>query len=105
MMIKKIKKNDTVKVLAGKDKGKTGKVLKILPVKGKAIVEGINYLKKHSKKTQENPKGGLVQRESPINVSNLGIICTRCSKTSRIGFRVLTDGTKARFCKKCEETI
>ena len=101
----KIKRNDIVKVIAGKDKGKTGKVLKILPVKSKAIVEGVNLLKKHSKKTQENPKGGLIAKESGISVSNLAVICARCNKPTRIGFSKLSDGTKARVCKKCNETI
>ena len=101
----RIKRNDIVKVLAGKDKGKSGKVLKILPRKNKAIVEGINFFKKHARKTQENPKGGLVQKESPISVSNLAIICTRCNKAARIGYSRLTDGTKSRICKKCNETI
>jgi large subunit ribosomal protein L24 len=101
----KIRKNDIVKVLAGKDKGKTGKVLKIYPEKNKAIVEGINYFKKHSRKTQDNPKGGIVQKESPIHISNLSIVCTRCSKTARIGFTVLSDGAKVRVCSSCKETI
>jgi large subunit ribosomal protein L24 len=101
----KIKRNDIVKILAGKDKGKSGKVLKIFPIKNKAIVEGINYLKKHSRKTQDNPKGGVIQRESAINISNTAIICTRCGKPARVGFTELSDGAKARICKKCKETI
>ena len=101
----KIKKNDIVKVLAGKDKGKSGKVLKMFPPKNKVIVEGVNYLKKYARKTQENPKGGLIQRESAINVSNVAIICTRCQKPARIGFTKLSDGAKARICKNCKETI
>ena len=101
----KIRKNDTVKILKGKDRGKTGKVLKILPVKNKAIVEGVNFLKRHSKKTQENPKGGLIQRENPINISNLAIVCTRCNKPTRTGYSILSDGAKARYCKLCKETI
>jgi large subunit ribosomal protein L24 len=101
----KIKRNDIVKVMAGKDKGKTGKVLRILPLKNKALVEGVNYLKKHARKTQDNPQGGIVQKESPINISNLALICTRCSKPSRIGISVLPDKTKARVCSSCKETI
>ena len=101
----KIRRNDTVKILAGKDKGKTGKVLKIYPKTNKAIVEGINFIKKHARKTQQNPQGGVVQKESPINIANLAIICTRCNKPTRIGFSILSDKTKARFCKKCEEVI
>ena len=101
----KIKRNDIVKVLAGKDKGKSGKVLKVFPADNKAIVEGINYLKKHSKKTQSNPKGGMIQRENTINISNIAVICTRCSKPTRVGFTELSDGSKARICKNCKETI
>jgi large subunit ribosomal protein L24 len=101
----KIKRNDIVKVTAGKDKGKTGKVLKIFPVKNKALVEGVNYLKKHARKTQENPQGGIVQKESPINISNLAVVCTRCGKYSRIGFATLADKTKVRVCSSCKETI
>jgi len=101
----KIRKNDIVKVIAGKDKGKTGKVLKLFPAAGKVIVEGINYLKKHSRKTQDNPKGGIIQRESAISISNVAIVCARCSKPSRVGFATLSDGEKARICKNCKETI
>jgi large subunit ribosomal protein L24 len=101
----KIKRNDIVKVMAGKDKHKTGKVLKIFPTKNKALVEGVNYLKKHSRKSQDNPQGGIVQKESPINISNLAIICTRCGNPSRIKFSVLPDKTKVRVCSSCKETI
>jgi len=101
----KIKRNDIVKVLAGKDKGKSGKVLKIFPANNKAIVEGINYLKKHARKTQENPKGGVIQRENTINISNIAVICTRCGKPARVGFTELSDGSKVRICKNCKETI
>ena len=101
----KIKNNDNIKVMAGKDKGKTGKVLKILPSQNKAIVEGINYIKRHAKRTQQNPQGGIVQKELPVNISSLAVICARCSKPKRIGFSILTDGTKARYCKKCQEVI
>jgi len=101
----KIRRDDIVKVLAGKDKGKTGKVLKIFPAKNKAIVEGINYFAKHAKKTQDNPKGGIMHKESPMNVSKLSILCTRCSKPARIGFSVLSDKSKVRVCRICKETI
>jgi large subunit ribosomal protein L24 len=101
----KIRRNDIVKVLAGKDKGKTGKVLKIFPVKNKAIVEGINYFAKHARKTQENPKGGIMHKESPIDISKLSIVCTRCSKPARIGFSTLSDKSKVRVCRICKETI
>jgi large subunit ribosomal protein L24 len=101
----KIKKNDMVKVLAGKDSGKTGKVLKIYPREHKAIVEGVNYIKKHLRKSQDNPQGGIAQREALINMSNLAVICSRCNKATRVGFTKLSDGSKARYCKSCKETI
>lgn len=101
----KIKRNDIVKVLAGRDNGKTGKVLKVFPAQNKVIVEGVNFLKKHARKTQQNPQGGIVQKEAPINASNLAVVCARCSKPTRLGHRILTDGTKVRFCKKCQETV
>ena len=100
-----IRREDIVKVLAGKDRGKTGKVLKIFPRQNKAIIEGINYVKRHSRNTQNNPQGGIVQKESLIDISNLAIVCARCSKPARVGFSILTDGTKSRYCKKCQETI
>ena len=105
LFLHKIHKNDTVKVIAGKDKGKTGKVLKILPKKNKAIVENINFIKRHTRKSQQSPQGEIVQKESPVNISNLSVVCTRCSKPSRMGLNILSDGSKARICRKCEETI
>lgn len=101
----KIRKNDNVRVLAGRDKGKSGKVLKIFPAQNKAIVEGVNFVKRHARKTQQNPKGGIVQKESLIGISNLGVVCARCNKVTRIGLTVLSDGTKSRYCKRCNETI
>jgi len=101
----KVRKNDNVKVVAGKDQGKNGKVLKIFPGRNMAIVEGVNLLKKHLRKTQQNPQGGIAQKEGAINISNLQVICTRCNKPARLGLSVLTDGTKARVCKRCKETI
>lgn len=101
----KIRKNDNVKILVGRAEGKTGKVLKIFPAQNKAIVEGVNFVKRHARKTQQNPQGGIVQKESPIDISNLAVICARCNKATRIGFTILSDGTKTRYCKKCGETI
>jgi len=101
----KIKKNDQVRVIAGKDKGKAGKVLCVLPRTKKAIVEGINFIKKHARKTQQDQQGGIVQRESPIDISNLMVICARCNKPTRVGFTKLSDGTKTRYCKMCKEIV
>ncbi|MFC1807026.1 50S ribosomal protein L24 [Candidatus Omnitrophota bacterium] len=101
----KIRKNDTVKVLTGKDKGKSGKVLKLSPSDGRVIVEGVNFVKKHARKSQNNPQGGIISREGSVNVSNLAVVCNRCSKSTRIGFSTLSDGTKTRVCKLCKETL
>jgi large subunit ribosomal protein L24 len=103
--MQKIKKNDTVFVLSGRDEGKTGRVFKVYPSVGKALVEGINYVKKHARKSQANPQGGIVQKESPIQLSNLGLLCKTCNKPARTGINILADGSKARYCKRCKEVI
>jgi large subunit ribosomal protein L24 len=103
--VKKIKKNDTVFVLTGKDKGKTGRVFRVYPANERALVEGINYVKKHVRKSQQDQKGGIIQKEMPIHLSNLAIFCKRCNKYARVGMSVLADGTKSRFCKRCKEAI
>ena len=100
----KIKKGDKVKILAGKDRGKDGSVLRVLPTDGKIVVEGINLVKKHhhSKKTGE--KGQRISVPAPMNVSNAQVICSKCGKPSRIGYKI-TDGNKFRICKKCNAEI
>jgi large subunit ribosomal protein L24 len=103
--VNKIKKNDTVYVLAGKDRAKTGRVFRVYPSAGKALVEGVNYVKKHARKTQANPQGGIVQKENPISLSNLALYCKACSKPAHVGINTLNDGTKSRFCKRCKEVI
>ena len=101
----KIKKGDNVYVLAGRDKGKTGKVFRISPKEDRALVEGINYVKKHARKTKQDQQGGIVQKESSIHLSNLALFCKTCNKSSRVGFSSLADGTKSRYCKRCKEVI
>ena len=101
----KIKKNDTVYVLAGKDKGKSGRVFRVYPLEGRALVEGINYIKKHARKSQDNPQGGIVQKENPIHLSNLALLCKTCKRPARLGSSSLADGTKSRYCKRCKEVI
>ena len=101
----KIKKNDIVYVLAGRDKGKTGKVFKVMPKKDRALVEGINYVKKHARKTKTDQQGGIIQMESAIHISNIALFCKNCNKASRVGINVLADGTRSRFCKRCKEVI
>jgi len=99
-----IKKNDLVMVVAGKDKGKTGKVLNIIKKKDRLVVEKVNMIKKHVKPSQKS-KGGIMERESPIHISNVMIYCEKCSKPVRVGKKELEDKRKVRFCKRCEEVI
>ena len=87
----KIKKNDTVICCSGKDKGKKGKVLAVLAAKNKAIVEGVNFIKKHARKTREDQQGGIIQREAPVQISNLKVICAKCNKATRVAFDHLKD--------------
>lgn len=107
----KIKVNDKVQVIAGKYKGKTGKVLQVLPDMKKVVVEGINTMYKHLRPRQKGEKGQRVQFNGPVTVSNLMIICPKCNKASRLGLKVSENvpgsskKTKARFCKKCNEVI
>jgi large subunit ribosomal protein L24 len=99
-----VKKNDLVMVVAGKDKGKTGKVLRVVKKKDRLVVEKVNMIKKHVKPSQKT-KGGIMERESPINISNVMVYCEKCSKPVRVGKKILEDGKKVRFCKKCTEVI
>ena len=100
-----IKKNDMVKVLAGKDKGKSGKVLKISPESGRAVVQGVNFMKKHVKKRRQEDQAGIVEQEALLNISNLSVICKRCNQPARVGIDILNDGSKVRYCKKCREVL
>ncbi|THB80386.1 MAG: 50S ribosomal protein L24 [Desulfobacteraceae bacterium] len=101
----RIKKDDKVKVLTGKDKGKIGKVLKVNRKKGRIAVESINVAKVHQKPSQGNPQGGIVEKAMPINVSNVMLMCNHCVKPTRIGIKQLEDGKRVRVCKKCSEQI
>jgi large subunit ribosomal protein L24 len=100
-----IKKNDMVKVLVGKDKGKTGKILKVFPSTSRAIVQGVNFSKKHTRKSQQNEQGGIIEREATINMSNLAIVCKGCDRATRVGIDILNDKSKVRYCKKCKEVL
>jgi large subunit ribosomal protein L24 len=100
-----VKKEDMVKIIAGKEKGKTGKVLRVFPAKGRIVVESLNIIKRHTRPTQLNPEGGIVEKEAPLSISNVMLICGSCSEAVRTGVRVLEDGNKARYCKKCNEIV
>ncbi len=92
----KIHKNDTVMVIAGNSRGKTGKVLKVYPDKGRVIVEGVNIIKRHTRPNQRNPQGGIVQRESPINASNVMLLDPKSGEPTRVGAKVTVDDTTGR---------
>ncbi len=101
----RIKKGDTVKILSGKDSGKSGKVVKVLIKNDKIIVEGLNLYKKHVRPKTENEKGEIIQVPRPINSSNVLVICSSCHKPTKIGSRITADGKKERFCRKCKATL
>ncbi|MBU0730020.1 MAG: 50S ribosomal protein L24 [Proteobacteria bacterium] len=103
--LSKIKLNDQVEVIAGKDKGRVGKVIKIVSNSNKALVEKVNMIKRHTKPNMASQQGGIIDKEAPIHVSNLKIICPKCSKTARVGKKILEDGSKVRVCKKCGESV
>jgi len=100
-----VKKNDMVKIVAGKERGKTGKVLRIFPDKGRVVVENLNVVKRHTRPSQLNPEGGIIEKEAPISISNVMLICGSCNEATRTGVRTLEDGSKSRFCKKCNASV
>ncbi len=100
-----VKKGDTVMVIAGKEKGKSGKILGINPGKGTVIVEKINFIKRHSRPTNKAPQGGIIEKEGPVKASNVNIMCSKCDATVRIRKKVLDDGKKVRACAKCGEIL
>ncbi|MFH7320260.1 50S ribosomal protein L24 [Desulfurivibrio sp. D14AmB] len=100
-----LKVNDRVEVITGRDKGRVGKVIKVDRSQGRAVVEKINMIKRHTKPSQLNQQGGIIEKEAPVAISNLKLICPKCAQTSRIGRKILEDGTKVRICKKCNESV
>lgn len=101
----KLRRDDIVVVMTGKDKGKKGKVLKVFSENNRVVVEKINMMKKHLRKRREQDQAGIIEMEAPLHVSNLMVFCKHCNKPARIGVKLLKDNTKARICKKCGETI
>ena len=100
-----IRKNDKVMVIAGREKGKIGTVLKVIPRKDRAVIEKLNMVKRHTRAGGKSAQGGIIERESPIHVSNLMLVCGKCAEPARVGKKVLEDGSKVRFCKKCGEIM
>lgn len=101
----RIKKNDTVRVMSGNDKGKQGKVLKVFPDAGRIIVEKVNMVKRHTRASKDVPQGGIIEKEGPINASNVMLVCPNTGKPTRIGHDVLADGSRARVSKKSGEML
>jgi len=102
----KIRKDDNVLVVSGKDKGKKGKVRQVLPDENKVIVEGAGIVKRHTKAGQNKAKqAGIVEKETPLAIAKVMLICKRCEKPARVGFREMADGKKVRFCHACNEVI
>jgi large subunit ribosomal protein L24 len=101
-----IKKNDTVKVISGRDRNKRGRVLNVIPEKGRLVVEGVNFLKKHTKANpQKGVKGGIVEREGALSASNVQLVCPECGEATRVGRKLLEDGRRVRYCVKCKGVV
>jgi large subunit ribosomal protein L24 len=100
-----VKKDDFVKVIAGKDRGKQGKVLTIFPKEGRITVERVNMIKRHTRPTQKVQQGGIIEREGKIHISNVLLVCTKCDRGVRIGHKYLEDGKKVRVCRHCGEVL
>jgi large subunit ribosomal protein L24 len=97
----KIRKGDRVRVLSGKDRGKEGEVTRALPREGKVIVEGVNIARKSQRPTRTTQQGGIIDKDMPIQVSNVALVCPACGKPTRVGYKIDASGSKARVCKKC----
>ena len=101
----KIKKGDRVRVLTGKDRGHEGQVMRVIPSTGKVIVDGANVAKKHQRATKATMQGGIIDKDMPMPVANVALLCPACGKPTRVGYTIDKDGTKARICKKCGKDI
>ena len=101
----KVKKNDTVVVISGKEKGKKGRVLKIFPAENRLVVEKVNFVKRHKRPTQKQRKGGIIEKEGPLYLCKVMVFCKKCDKPTKVGVAVLEDGKKQRFCRRCKETL
>jgi large subunit ribosomal protein L24 len=102
---RKIKKGDSVLVVSGRERGKTGKVTRVLPESGKVVVERLNIVKRHRKPSGPQGGGGIVEKEAPLDISNVMILCGKCNKPVRVGAKRLDDGTHVRVCKSCGEQL
>jgi len=103
--MERVRKGDTVVVIAGKNKGQRGKVLRIVQKTNRVVIERVQMIKKHMKPSQKNPQGGIVEKESPIAVSNTKLVCPKCDKPTAVSRQVQGDGTRARICRNCSAVI
>ena len=104
-MAAKVKRNDTVEIITGKDRGKRGEVRRVLPAAQRVVVSGTNIVHKHRRQRSATEASAIVDIEAPMHLSNVRVVCPSCSAPTRVGFRLLEDGRKVRFCKKCNEAI
>src|SRR5215813_3673173 len=104
-MLARVKKNDTVMVIAGKERGKIGKVLRVVPAENRAVVERLNMVKRHLKPRGPQSPGGIVEKEASIHLSNMMPMCEKCNAPVRVGVRQLDDGSKSRLCRRCGELL
>lgn len=100
-----VRKDDIVKVIAGKDRGKQGKVLRVFPKEGRLTVERVNVIKRHTRPTRQTQQGGIIEREGKLHISNVMLVCSRCGRGVRVGRRFLEDGKKVRICRVCGEVL
>ena len=100
-----VRRGDTVAVIAGRERGKRGKVLRLVPARQRVVVEKVNMIKRHQRPTQKLRQGGIIEREGPLHVSNVMVVCPKCDRPTRTGVQQLADGKKVRVCKRCQETI
>ncbi|MGH2368590.1 MAG: 50S ribosomal protein L24 [Chloroflexota bacterium] len=104
-MAAKVRKNDTVQVLAGRERGKQGKVSRVIPKEARVVVDGVNIRKRHVRPRRQGEQAGIVEFPAPLHISNVAVICAKCGRATRVGFRLLADGKKVRYCKRCDEVI
>jgi large subunit ribosomal protein L24 len=101
----RLRKNDTVMVIKGRDRGKTGKVLRVLPAQGRVIVERLNMVKRHTKPRGAASPGGIVEKEAPLSISNVMVLCDRCNAPVRVGVKLAADGSRTRICRRCSDVL
>jgi large subunit ribosomal protein L24 len=101
----RIKKNEEVEVIAGREKGKRGKVLKVIPKKERVVVEKVNFIKRHTRPGARSRQGGIVEKEGPLHISNVMLVCSKCERAVRVGYKILDDQRKVRHCRRCGEIL